>query len=433
LITSVSGIRGVPNHDMMIAQVAGFADKFASTTGSDAYLVGRDTRRTGDVMRRAVLAALLSRGATVYDYGVITTPAIFRESRLSGMPAVMITASHNEPEWNGLKFVVGGRGLWEDESARLVEAKAWSGGGYRQGRVKQRSRHAYATDLVERFGEGSCDGVRVAADFGGGAAIRDASWMLRRLGCNTFTVADSPGIFSRIIDPVSDQLSMLRSILIANRCDIGLAFDCDGDRLVIMDNRGRKRSGDYMLTLAISRIIPSLERKRVVVSVDTTQAVDEVVSRSGGEVFRSKVGEANVVSEMEKRGAQIGGEGSSGGLIDGGYNYCRDSMLAALTIISALKREGARLYESVGDYKQYRVAVPMKRSKAAQVVRRLARKHPEADTTDGVKIWLSKRCWVLVRPSGTEDVIRVSAEAGTLAEARKAANRFYKKLKGLSR
>ena len=418
---------------MTLVQVADFASSFARMTGSDAYLVGRDTRSTGEAMKRAVLAALLAEGARVYDCGFLTTPAIFRESRLSGMPAVMITASHNEPEWNGLKFVIGGRGLWEEEFARLKEAKAHNAGGYRQGSVKHRARHAYATDLVKRFGAGSCEGVKVALDFGGGAAIQDAQWVLRRMGCDTFTVADSPGVFSRVIDPVSDPLVMLRSVLRANGCDIGLAFDCDGDRLVIIDNNGKKRSGDYMLTLAISRIIPSLGQKRVVVSVDTTQAVERVVSRLGGEVFRSKVGEANVVSEMERRDAQIGGEGSSGGLIDGSFNYCRDSMLAALTIISALKREGTRLYERVEEYKQYRIALPMKRSKSTGLIRRLARKYPEADLTDGVKVWLSKRCWVLVRPSGTEDAIRISAEAGTLAEAKKAVSGFYAKLKEMNK
>lgn len=420
------------NRDISLAQVAGFVDRFAAMTGSDAYLLGRDTRRMGDIMRRAVQAALLARGARVYDYGVLTTPALFRESRLSGMPAVMITASHNEPEWNGLKFIIGGRGLWEDEFARLTVTKTRAAGGYKEGSVRHRVRCSYSADLVERFGEGSCEGVKVALDFGGGAAIRDATWILQRLGCVTFTVSDSPGFFSRTVDPVSDPLVVLQKVVKANRCDIGLAFDCDGDRLVIMDDKGRKRSGDYMLTLAISRIIPFLEKKRVVISVDTTQVIDDVVSKAGGEVFRSRVGEANVVVEMKRRDALIGGEGSSGGLIDGSFNYCRDAMLAALTILSALKKEGPRLYESVEEYKQYRIALPSK-SKSTELVRRLARKYPDADLTDGVKVWLSKKCWVLVRPSRTENAIRVSAEAPTLTEAKRAAARFCAKLKELSK
>jgi len=145
------------------------------------------------------------------------------------------------------------------------------------------------------------------------------------------------------------------------------------------------------------------------------------------------VGEANVVGEMKERGARLGGEGSSGGLIDGSFNYCRDSMLAALSIITALKRQGRSFYESVPVYQQERVALRIPKAKALKGIKRLASQYDGADSTDGLKIMLPDRSWVLIRPSGTEDVVRVSAEAPSSEKASLIGKSFAKKLKELSR
>jgi phosphomannomutase len=145
------------------------------------------------------------------------------------------------------------------------------------------------------------------------------------------------------------------------------------------------------------------------------------------------VGEANVVGLMKERGARLGGEGSSGGLIDGSFNYCRDSMLAALSIIRALRWEGRRLYESVPVYQQERVALWLPKEKALKAIRKLAARYEGVDLTDGLKIGLKDRSWVLIRPSGTEDLVRVSAEAPSSEKASRLAKSFTKKVKELSR
>ena len=433
MIASISGIRGVLNSDLSLADVTRFAVNFGRGTGSKEFLLARDPRSTGPAMSRAVAGAMTSLGATVYDYGIISTPAIFRESRLRRLPAVMVTASHNEPQFNGLKFVEGGAGIGKGTLDAVVGRTAASQGEYERGVLKPGGRPAYVDDLVEMFGAGSCEGVRVALDLGGGAAISHAAPLLARLGCDVSSMNDSYGVFNRRVDPVADDLVLLRKAVKRKGCDIGLGFDCDGDRLVIVDSGGRKRTGDFMLTLALSAMLDRTGEKKVVVSVDTTQGVDDVAKRSGAAVFRSKVGEANVVGLMSERGARLGGEGSSGGLIDGSFNYCRDSMLAALAIIQELKSKGRRFYKSVPAYHQNRVALEIPKAKALKGIKRLATEHKEADLTDGLKITLPKKTWVLIRPSGTEDVVRVSAEAGTEEAAGRVAKQFAKKLKELSR
>ncbi len=431
MIASLSGIRGVLNRDLTLADATRFASNFGRATGRKEFLLARDPRSTGPALSRAVSAGMMSLGATVHDYGIISTPALFRESRNRRLPAIMVTASHNEPEFNGLKFLVDGAGAGR-ELFDQVMAEKQTGIEFGQGTVRKAPRPAYVEDLVGRFGAGSCEGVRVAVDLGGGAAISHTVPLLRRLGCEVTSLNDSYGVFNRRVDPVADELTLLRKMVKQKKCDIGLGFDCDGDRLVIVDSSGRKRTGDYMLTLALSEMLKETGEKKVVVSLDTTQAVEDVTRKAGGHVFRSKVGEANVVGEMVERGARLGGEGSSGGLIDGSFNFCRDSMLAALAIIRALKKGGREFYDSVPVYWQERVALAIPKAKAQRGIKKLARKYDEPDLTDGLKVQLPKRSWVLLRPSGTEDVVRVSAEAGTAEAAAELARKFAKKLKELS-
>jgi phosphomannomutase len=433
LIASLSGIRGVLNKDLSLDDVSRFAVNFGKATGSKKFLLARDPRSTGPAICKVVTAGLASLGGMVYDYGIISTPALFRESRKSGLPAVMVTASHNEPQFNGLKFLLEGVGVGQDIFDQIVGGLTPRSAPFKHGVVKRGRAPSYVADLVERFGAGTCEGVRVAVDMGGGAAISHAVPLLTKLGCDVMSMNDSYGVFDRKVDPVADELELLRRTVKWKGCDIGLGFDCDGDRLVIVDSSGRKRSGDFMLTLALSETLKRTGEKKVVVSVDTTRAVDEVAKKAGVQVFRSKVGEANVVGLMKERGARLGGEGSSGGLIDGSFNYCRDSMLAALSIIRALRWEGRRLYESVPVYQQERVALWLPKEKALKAIRKLAARYEGVDLTDGLKIGLKDRSWVLIRPSGTEDLVRVSAEAPSSEKASRLAKSFTKKVKELSR
>lgn len=428
MIASLSGIRGILNRDVSLADFSRFAVNFGRATGSKEFLLARDPRNTGPAISKAVTAGLLSLGATVHDYGIISTPALFRESRKRGLPAIIVTASHNEPEFNGLKFLEEGAGVDKEMLGQIVGGLAARSSPFERGTVKMAHRSAYAGDLVDRFGAGTCESVKVAVDLGGGAAIAHAVPLLGQLGCDVTSMNDTYGVFGRKVDPVADDLELLRKTVKQKGCDVGLSFDGDGDRLVIVDSSGRKRAGDFMLTLALSEMLAETGEKKVVVSVDTTQAVDDVARNAGAQVFRSAVGEANVVGKMKERGARLGGEGSSGGLIDGSFNYCRDSMLAALSIITALKKKGRSFYESVPVYQQERVAITIPKAKALKGIKKLAAQYEGADLTDGLKIGFHDRSWVLIRPSGTEDVVRVSAEAPSSEKASQLVKSYAKRL-----
>jgi phosphomannomutase len=437
-IVSVSGIRGGFNEGLDPSDVARYAGNFASLDQRRSFLIGRDTRSTGNVMSRIICGTLLGKGADVLDYGVLSTPALFRESRRLKRPALIVTASHNEPDWNGIKFVIDGRGIVEAELERVaapqrrqIETGTELRSGHETGVATAGPVPSYNSELISMVGEGSCDGVKVVIDTNGGAAIFHAPAILKGLGCALTVLGGTPGLFSRAVDPTADGLQMLSMTVREKQGDVGFAFDCDGDRLVLVDPEGTKRSGDYMLTLALKELLPSVPNRTVVVSVDTTQAVEDVVSELGGKVYRSKVGEANVVSMMTQTGSRFGGEGSSGGMIDGEFNYCRDSMLAAVTIASAVKKKGTKIFDRVRSYNQVRLKMAIERRKGAVAIKRLRKEYPEAEDIDGLKIPLTGRTWVLIRQSGTEDVVRISAESTSEKQAEEAASSFFDAIKRL--
>jgi len=428
-VASTSGIRGVFNSDLSPEDFAEYTRRFVRLLGADELLLGRDTRATGPIASRVVTSAVLGTGADLVDYGVISTPAIFRESRRKERPAIIVTASHNEPEWNGLKFVINGRGINQAEFDEVMRKGAKNEGLASPGRLMRSEGFSYNRELVEMAGEGSAQGVKVVVDLNGGAAVGHAPVILRRLGCQVSTIGDTRGIFIRTIDPTNDPLDMLCKTVKKEGADVGFAFDCDGDRLALVDSEGRARTGDYMLTLAMKEALQSMNGKDVVVSVDTTQAIDEAVKESGGQVFRAKVGEGNVVGLMAQKGVRLGGEGSSGGVIDANFNNCRDSMVAAALIVGALKRKGRKVYDQVRSYHIARETMEMPRKKALEAVKKLQKENPGADALDGLKIRTSSSSWVLIRVSNTEDGVRVSAEAPSMRDAEQLAHSYLLKVK----
>ncbi len=428
-VTSTSGIRGIFNSDLLPSDMAEYARRFVRVVGANEVLIGRDTRATGPVASRAVTSAVLEAGADVVDYGVLSTPAIFRESRRRGRPALIVTSSHNEPEWNGLKFVIDGRGINQDEFDQVLQKAKKETKPTAPGQAIPAEGFSYNSELIEMAGPGSAAGVRVVLDLNGSAAIKHAPEILKGLGCKVSTLGDTMGFFSRAIDPTNDPLEVLCKTVKKEGADVGFAFDCDGDRLALVDNEGKARTGDYMLTLAIKELLQTVPRKDVVVSVDTTQAVDDVVKEAGGQVFRAMVGERNVTGLMAQKGVRFGGEGSSAGVIDASFNNCRDSMIAAAVIVGALKRRGTKIYDQVRSYHIAREKMDFPRKKALHAIKKLQKENPNADMLDGLKIRTSASSWVLVRASNTEDIVRVSAEASSMKEAVRLAHAYILKVK----
>lgn len=401
---SISGVRGMYGQDLTLNEVSRFSSLFAGIAG-EKCIVARDTRPSSRIISQVVSASLMSAGANVYNLGVAPTPAAFREARKYGA-GVMVTASHNPLEWNGLKFIVQGRGLFEDELAKMLASKPVSSGFG----TERDADTTYVDDVAALIGAGDS---KVAIDCGGGASSGYAEQLFKKLGMKHVSINGVPGISSRGPDPTADELADLRALVKSSNLDFGFALDPDGDRLVVVKD-GEKLSPDSTMLLCVARA-SEMGVRNFVSSIDSSVAIDKYVQERGGRIEHSKVGEANVVKKMLETGAEAGGEGSSAGFIMPKFNMCRDGLLAAGTIATLDKKIMADCLVFASQFSQIRSKVPADSSLHARVIEKLPEmlkgESAQLILGDGVKAVIDDDSWALVRPSNTEHAIRVSVES----------------------
>ena len=389
-----------------------------------------DTRKSGQMIKDASMAALMQNGIDVFDLGVAPTPVAFYEARRYGA-GLIITASHNPMEWNGLKFIIDGRGINQEELKTIItkqERKKTTSG--KESKI-QTDYIQKAKKLVQKI-DGS---PKVIVDVGGGAARHVAPKFLEELGCSVMVINEKLEETTRGPDPTAEELDMARY----SDADIGFAFDLDGDRLVVVKN-GKKQTPDVTLGLGVAKAL-EMGCKKFILSIDTSISVEKFIKQNGGTVQRSKVGEANVIEQMIKTGAQAGGEGSSAGFILSEFNFCRDGILTSGLITSMLQNKKIdEVLSFMAKYHQLRDKVPADSKFHDQILNKVIQKMKEqfnqTITLDGVKGIIDEDTWILVRRSNTEDVIRISVESDnlekankTLLEAKKMVNQSYEEIK----
>lgn len=428
-IITVSGIRGIVNQDIDAQTAATFSLKFGNYLKGGKVALASDTRKTSPILKSGVQSGLVESGCTVFDLGYSSTPSVFKEVSMRGLDGgIVVTASHNPPEWNGIKFIVsGGRGVFEEELSEIESSRTSFDA--RPGRVIRR-RAIYEEILRNKAGKDSAKGVKLGLDLAGGVGSLFIPNLLSYQGCTVHSIHDSPGIFPRTIDPTADSLNALSNLVTSNSCDAGLAFDCDADRLVIVDQEGRKLTGDATLLICLRYFLENSRNRNVAISVDTSLAAEDLVREYNGKIVYSKVGEANVVRKLIENSCGAGGEGSSGGYIEPSFVMCRDGVYASTMLAKMIRSEGS-LKELLSNFKTYyqdRTKIETRREMTGDVLNAIAQTEPDADLTDGLKIRLGDKAWVLIRGSNTENVIRVSAEASSLERARQLVEEYSKRI-----
>lgn len=422
---SISGVRGIFGNDLNIEDVIYYCRNFSHLAKSRKCVVGRDTRPSGEIVINVAIASLLERGISVYNLGISPTPVIFREARKYGS-GLIITSSHNPLEWNGLKFILDGRGINESELEYLEKKDKFQ-------REKIGTETHVDSDYIDEAVKVIGDikkSSKIAIDVGGGAAFDVAPKLLRKLGCKVSVINGTPGKSTRGPDPTNDQLSGL--VQASKKSSIGFAFDLDGDRLVVVRD-GKKQSPDITLGLGVAG---ALEKgyKKFVLSIDTSVAIEKFIKNGGGQVNRSKVGEANVVDMMLKTKSQAGGEGSSAGFILPEFNMCRDGLLTSGLIASMV---GTKQFDEINKfmegYHQVRTKVSVDsklHKKTLQTfLKKMRKQASQIITIDGIKSIIDEDSWVLVRQSNTEHIIRVSAESNDLNKAKTIEKQVSKMVK----
>ena len=411
---SISGVRGIYGRDLTLHEVSRFTRLFAGSLikPGGTCVLGSDTRPSSRLIAQFAAANLMESGIDVYNLGMAPTPIVFRESRKYAA-GLVITASHNPLQWNGLKFIINGRGIFEEELNFMLKNHLEPNPG-KFGRLFDiKSDYVHQVLDVAAKNQGKKN-ARVGLDLGGGAACGYSNQLFEQLGYTFCSINDIPGVSSRNPDPTTDDLRELRTLVSANSLDFGFAFDLDGDRLVVINDIGQKLSADSTLLLCVANAT-NMGMKKFVSSIDTSVSVEKYIRESTCDLIYSKVGEANVVKKMLDVGADAGGEGSSAGFIIPEFNMCRDGFLASSIISSLEKNVVEKCLAFSSEYLQIRSAVPVDSAVHTKVIDKIMDiLSPEASeilNLDGVKAILDDDSWILVRPSNTEDAIRISVES----------------------
>jgi phosphomannomutase len=451
LMVSVSGIRGRVGEALTPEVISTFAAGFGAWAtarhGNNIIVVGRDSRVSGPMFHRIVLGALQSVGCRVIDVGMAPTPTIqMAVEHHHAAGGLAITASHNPVEWNALKFI-GASGLFLDgteavEMRHSVEAGfqrvTWDKIGTVETDAAACQRHV---DAILALPWLDVAGIRakkykVALDCCHGAGPTVFPALLEALGCEVHAIGMTPdGKFPRSPEPIADNLKDLEALVKRSGAVVGLATDPDVDRLALVDETGRAIGEDWTLALA-TRVVLRHRQGPVVTNLSTSRILDDVAERLGSRVLRAPVGEVNVAVRMRSEGSPIGGEGN-GGVILPELHLGRDAPVGAALILQLLLDEARSLSAIVAEYPRYAIVkdkLDRPAGALASVYDALRAAFPDAtvDTQDGLRLSWPDR-WVHVRPSGTEPIVRVIAEAPTEAEARMLIARSREPLDALAR
>jgi phosphomannomutase len=435
-MVSVSGVRGRVGEALTPEVVTKFAAGFGAWAlqrdpANRTIVLGRDSRVSGPMFHRAVVAALQSVGARVVDIGVVPTPTIqLAVEYHHAAGGLGITASHNPIEWNALKFI-GPSGLFldKDEGAAMravVESNfaraTWDRIGVVDGDEEAIQRHI---DAVLALPFLDVEGIRarrfhVALDCVRGAGGLFMPRLLEALGCRVDAINLEPdGRFPREPEPIPENLGELEALVTRTGAVVGFAVDPDVDRLALVDDTGRAIGEDYTLALA-ARVVLAHREGNVVTNLSTSRIVDDVAERAGRRVVHAPVGEVNVATRMRTERAPIGGEGN-GGVILTEMHLGRDAPIGTALVLQLLHETGKSLSAIVAEYPRYAIVKDKLRRPDAPLdsVYAALRKvfaDAEPDTQDGLRLTWNDR-WVHVRPSGTEPIVRVIAEAPSEREA----------------
>ena len=443
-----NGVRFVPGVTHDLDFVINLAEAMGTYFGRGEVLLGRDGRLSSQALASAATAGLLSSGRDVAEAGLVPTPALQYAVKAMGLRGgVMVTASHNPPQYNGMK-VSGPDGV---EIPRLDEQRVekiyydrsqtkadWKSVGVT--RQEPSVIRTYLKGILSRVDAKAISERRftLVMDLGNGAQALAAPYLAESLGCKVITLnsvidGSFPG---RGPEPTPDALKDLSAAVKSVGADLGVAYDGDGDRSMFCDEEGRVLWGDQSGCLVADYVLEKHPGGSIVTSVASSQAIEAVAKKRSAKVLRTKVGSVEVARTILERNAVFGFE-ENGGCIYQPHIPVRDGGMTTALLLECLAGKGMSFSKTlafvVPRYFQSKSKVEVDRKKVSAVMRAVERQAKgEVDKTDGIKAWTGDRSWVLVRPSGTEPIVRVFAESDTQESADQLVRKFVKLVKSAS-
>ena len=437
-----SGIRGLFNECVTPELALRVGRAVGTYLGGGTVVVGMDTRTSSETLKRALVSGLLSTGIDVIDIGLAPTPLTGFAIRLYGADAgVTITASHNPPEYNGIK-VWQSNGMaytpdMENELERLLESGNFKKASWNEiGTLRKADpRGEYVRKALGMVRLGSS--YTVVVDSGNGAGSVLSPYLQRELGNRVISLNSHPsGFFVRELEPNAESLSGLARAVKVMKADVGIAHDGDADRIGVVDEEGNFVEYEVMLSLIAGYTLRKFGKGKIVTTVDAGFALDDYVRPLGGEVIRTRVGDVAVADELAKHGGVFGGE-PSGTWIIPQWNLTPDGIFAGALVLEMIDRLGplSELAKEVPRYVTLRAKIPCpneKKARAMEIIAREALKSFDYErliSIDGIRIENSD-WWVLFRPSGTEPIMRITLEAHTEEKARELMEKAERLVRG---
>ncbi len=445
LMKSISGIRGVVGDTLTPELILAVGSAFAKFVNRGLVVIGRDSRPTGEAVSLGMQSILSLSGCDVVDLGIVPTPTVqIMVEELNAAGGIVISASHNPIDWNAFKLIdkTGSflNAVQIPKFFKLMEGSFkypdYSGVGNIIKNTSASEIHIKKVFSVVNTKKISEKKFKISLDSVNGAGSIITPDMLKRLNCSVDPVyCEINGIFPRIAEPLPENLSALSKAVIKNKSDIGFAQDPDADRLAVVDEKGRPIGEEYTVALVTEHLL-SKKKGTVVVNLSTTRAVEDVAVKYGCRFVRSKVGEINVVDEMRKLGARIGGEGN-GGVISPEIHLGRDSLAGIAYLLEMMAEKGKPVSEIVADLPQY----VMKKGKVKYDPEKFGPGHvkkikdnfkkEKISSIDGLRIDFEKHPefkggWVHLRASNTEPVFRIITEGKNSEQAENIYSYFSK-------
>lgn len=430
-----SGIRGKIGTEITLGLITKVGMAAATYIGGKGrkIVIGYDTRTSNRMVENAIIAGILQCGCDVILIGMVPTPVVgYAAMKLNADLGIMVTASHNPSQDNGIKLWNStGMAYTQDQERtieKIVHEKSFSPVSWEDiGKIEDNENivSEYIHDLLDNVEiKGN---LKVVVDCANGAGSYISPMVLRKAGLDVITLNCQPdGFFpGRMPEPSEANLSELMEVVKAIGADIGIAHDGDADRMVAIDDKGKMADFDKLLALVSSQI-----GGKVVTTVDASFCVDMLMEKRDGEVIRTKVGDVHVAEAIVETNASFGGE-PSGTWLHPDFCMCPDGILSALKVIEIVEKRGplSKLLEDVPSYPTVRDRIECENIQKTLIMEKVKEELPDyfedvkdINFIDGVRISMKDGSWVLIRPSGTESYIRITLEGKTMEKAREIRN-----------
>ena len=434
-----NGVRGVVNEDMT-PELALRLGKSIGSYFNGNIVIATDTRTANEMLKNAVIAGLISTGNNVFDAKIVPTPALqYYVKNMEVDAGVMITASHNPPQFDGIK-VIDSDGTELSRSKEEEIEKIYFNENFKKVAWNELGK-VYDIDVTDFYIEGILalidsskilgKNYKVVVDCGNGAACFTMPYLLGEVADVKSINCHPDGRPARLPEPTPENVRELMKVVRAMDADVGIAYDGDADRAIFVDENGKYIHGDKTLALMAGYKVEK-EKGIVVTPVSTSSCVEEYVKSKGGSVVYTKVGSPIVARKMMEIGAVFGGE-ENGGLIFPEHQYCRDGGMASVAMLELMASKQKSLSELIAEIPDYKMVKTKVECHDKEKVMEELKNSIDArvDYTDGIKVFHDDG-WVLIRPSGTEPIIRIYSQSKSMEKAKEMAEKYKRLVKSKS-